>query len=41
MKKKDIIDHLAICTDNISQSVNWYLKEFNCAVLTKTIHGQC
>ena len=33
MKKKDIIDHLAICTDNISQSVDWYLREFNCAVL--------
>ena len=31
--KKDIIDHLAICTDDISKSVTWYKENFSCDTL--------
>ena len=31
--KKDIIDHLAICTDDIAKSVIWYIDNFNCNIL--------
>ena len=31
--KKDIIDHLAICTDDIAKSVAWYINNFNCNIL--------
>lgn len=31
--KKDFVDHLAICTDDISQSVDWYVENFNCNIL--------
>ena len=31
--KKDIIDHLAICTDDIAKSVTWYIDNFNCNIL--------
>ena len=24
--KKDILDHVAICTDDIAKSVDWYIK---------------
>ena len=31
--KKDIIDHLAVCTDNITKSVAWYKDNFLCGIL--------
>tara|TARA_Y100000748_G_scaffold117364_2_gene98484 strand:+ start:5700 stop:5999 length:300 start_codon:yes stop_codon:yes gene_type:complete len=31
--KKDIIDHLAVCTDNITKSVAWYKDNFSCDIL--------
>ena len=31
--KKDIIDHLAVCTDDIAKSVTWYIDNFNCNIL--------
>ena len=31
--KKDIIDHLALCTDDIAKSVAWYSDNFTCHVL--------
>jgi len=31
--KKDIIDHLAVCTDDISKSVIWYKDNFSCDIL--------
>ena len=30
---KDTIDHIAICTDNIEKSVNWYTENFSCDIL--------
>ena len=31
--KKDIIDHLALCTDDIAKSVSWYSDNFTCHIL--------
>ena len=31
--KKDIIDHLALCTDDIAKSVLWYTDNFTCDIL--------
>ena len=31
--KKDILDHVAICTDDIKKSVNWYTENFKCSIL--------
>ena len=31
--KKDIIDHLSVCTDDISKSVIWYKDNFSCDIL--------
>ena len=31
--KKDILDHVAICTDDIAKSVDWYIKNFQCDIL--------
>ena len=28
--KKDILDHVAICTDDIKKSVIWYTENFKC-----------
>ena len=31
--KKDFIDHLALHTDDIKKSVDWYIKNFHCEIL--------
>tara|TARA_X000000368_G_scaffold131713_1_gene103432 strand:+ start:39 stop:338 length:300 start_codon:yes stop_codon:yes gene_type:complete len=31
--KKNIIDHLAVCTDDITKSVKWYRDNFSCDIL--------
>ena len=31
--KKDILDHVAICTDDINKSVEWYTENFKCDIL--------
>ena len=31
--KKDTIDHLALCTDDIAKSVTWYTDNFSCDIL--------
>ena len=31
--KKDFIDHLALCTDDIKKSVDWYMENFHCEIL--------
>ena len=31
--KKEIIDHLALCTDDIAKSVTWYTDNFSCDIL--------
>ena len=31
--KKDTLDHVAICTDDIAKSVDWYIKNFQCDIL--------
>ena len=31
--EKDIIDHLALCTDDIAKSVTWYTDNFSCDIL--------
>ncbi len=30
---KDILDHVAICTDSIEKSVKWYIENFKCEIL--------
>ena len=30
---KDILDHVAICTDSIEKSVQWYTENFKCEIL--------
>ena len=30
---KDILDHVAICTDSIEKSVKWYTENFKCEIL--------
>ena len=39
--KKDILDHVAICTDDIKKSVNWYTENFKCSIFIKIVLGQC
>ena len=31
--KKDVLDHVAICTDSIEKSVLWYTENFKCDIL--------
>ena len=31
--EKDILDHVAICTDDINKSVEWYTENFKCDIL--------
>ncbi|MAW09954.1 MAG: glyoxalase, partial [Candidatus Marinimicrobia bacterium] len=31
--KRDILDHVAICTDSIEKSVIWYTENFKCDIL--------
>ena len=30
---KDILDHVAICTDSLEKSVQWYTENFKCEIL--------
>ena len=39
--KKDILDHVAICTDDIKKSVIWYTENFNVVFCIKIVLGQC
>ena len=39
--KRDILDHVAICTDSIEKSVIWYTENFKCDILYQDEHGQC
>ena len=38
---KDILDHVAICTDSIEKSVQWYTEISNVKFCIKIVLGQC